>query len=249
MKLWTSDPNLHLSLADTNFCFLSCFVVRFLACLPFRLSACHLVCLLSLLLICLHSCYTCHIYLACSLCVILLLSTHFYSIACLLVSCLFLCMYAHGARTHGARAWSSKCKQKGAITSMGQMATVNRFSVQSFPLVMYSFKPPPSSSLSPLDGLYQVYHALYHSSSSLKYGDPYLLSCIYILGHALGMQAFTFLLCVLALCIMHIYIYLLAPIRCDYRDPCHLRLAMPTFRYQGKVTSHRIFVVEIWHFA
>ena len=129
MKLWTSDPNLHLSLADTTFCFLSCFVVHFLACLPFRLSACHLVCLLSLLLICLHSCYTCHIYLACSLCVILLLSTHFYSIACLLVSCLFLCMYAHGARTHGARAWSSKCKQKGAIRSMGQMATVNRFSV------------------------------------------------------------------------------------------------------------------------
>ena len=40
---------------------------------------------------------------------------------------------------------------------------------------------------------------------------------------------------------IYIYIYLLAPIRCDYRDPCHLRLAMPTFRYQGKVTSHRIF--------
>ena len=72
--------------------------------------------------------------------------------------------------------------------------------------------PPPSSSLSPLNGLYQVYYALYHSFSSLKYGNPYLLSYIYILGHALGMQVFTFLLCVLALCMMYVYIYLLPPL-------------------------------------
>ena len=52
---------------------------------------------------------------------------------------------------------------------------------------------------------------MYHSSSSLEYGNPYLLCCIYILGHALGMQAFTFLLYVLALCMMYVYIYLLAP--------------------------------------
>ena len=31
------------------------------------------------------------------------------------------------------------------------------------------------------------------------------------LGHTLGMHAFTFLLCVLALCMMYVYIYLLAP--------------------------------------
>ena len=67
MKLWTPNPNLHLSLADTTFCLLSCL---------FAYSH-----------ICSHpGCYDCHIYLACSLCILLLLSTHFPSIACLLVS-------------------------------------------------------------------------------------------------------------------------------------------------------------------
>ena len=90
---------------------------------------------------------------------------------------------------------------------------------------------------------------MYHSSSSLEYGDPCLFSYTYILGHALGMLAFTFLLCVLALCMMQVYIYLLAPFRCDCHDPCHLRLAMPNFYHESKVTSSRIFTVEIWHFA
>ena len=68
MKLWTFDPNLHLSLTDTTFCLL----------------------------------YTCYA-----------LPTHlFLSIACLLVSCLCLCMYTYEVRTHGARAWSPKRKQK-----------------------------------------------------------------------------------------------------------------------------------------
>ena len=121
--------------------------------------------------------------------------------------------------------------------------------VQPFPFGYVLFKPLPYSSLSPLDGLYQVYHALYYSSSSLGYGVPYLFSCTYILGHALKMQASTFLLCVLALCMMHVYIYLLALFRCNYHDPCHLRLAMPNFRRKSKVTSSQIFAVEIWHFA
>ena len=59
--------------------------------------------------------------------------------------------------------------------------------------------------------MYYVYHTMYHSSSSLEYGDPCLLSFTYILGHALGMQAYTFLLCVLALFMIYIYIYLFAP--------------------------------------
>ena len=47
MKLWTFDPNLHLSLADTTF-------VYFLVCLPSRLFACFLASLLalSIVLIC-----------------------------------------------------------------------------------------------------------------------------------------------------------------------------------------------------
>ena len=45
MKLWTFDPNLHLSLADTTFCLLSCLLVSFLAFFPFLLC---LPCLSSL---------------------------------------------------------------------------------------------------------------------------------------------------------------------------------------------------------
>ena len=50
---------------------------------------------------------------------------------------------------------------------------------------------------------------MYVLSSSLEYGDGYLFFYTYILGHALGMHEFTFLLCVLALCMMYLYIYLL----------------------------------------
>ena len=52
MKLWTPDPNLHLSLVDTTFCLLSFLfalsLVCFLACLPSRLFACILVPMLAM---------------------------------------------------------------------------------------------------------------------------------------------------------------------------------------------------------
>ena len=70
------------------------------ACLPSHLFACFLVlclpclsCLFALCLLCMHF-------------------ASFPSIACLLVSCLYLYMYTHGAKTHRARARSPKCKQK-----------------------------------------------------------------------------------------------------------------------------------------
>ena len=132
---------------------------------------------------------------------------------------------------------------------MSQAVAISRFRSLTFPSIMYTFKPPPSSSISLLDGLYQVYYALYHSFSSLKYGNPYLLSYIYILGHALGMQVFTFLLCVLALCMMYVYICMFAPFRCERHSPCHLKQVMPNFRRKSKVTCRRIFIVEIWYFA
>ena len=75
MKLWTSDPNLHLSLIDATFCLLSCLFL----CLP------SLPCLSTL-------------------CLFHTLFASFPSIACLLVSYLCLCMYTHGVRMHGARA-------------------------------------------------------------------------------------------------------------------------------------------------
>ena len=41
MKLWTSDPNLHLSLANTTFCLLSCLFVFLLVFLLSGFFACH----------------------------------------------------------------------------------------------------------------------------------------------------------------------------------------------------------------
>ena len=100
MKLWTSNPNLHLSLVGTTFC------LHF--CLFAHLPVCFLACLFILgLAMSPAICYACHIYLACLLWTLCALSTHlFLSIVCLLVSCLCLCMYTYGTRTHGARARS-----------------------------------------------------------------------------------------------------------------------------------------------
>ena len=97
MKLWTFDPNLHLSLMDTTFCFFFLLVV--------------------FLFVCLLSCYL----LAMPIILIRFMPFHmlfasFPSIARLLVSCLCLCMYAYGARMLGARAQSPRRKQKRVQT-------------------------------------------------------------------------------------------------------------------------------------
>ena len=110
----------------------------------------------------------------------------FPSITCLLISCLCVCMY-----THGARAQSPRHKQKGRgceHVDISQAAMFSRFRGLSSPIWLCTLLNPfPSSLISLLDGFYYIYHAMYHSSSSLEYGDPCLLSCIYILGHALRM--------------------------------------------------------------
>ena len=94
MKLWTFDPNLHLSLVDTNFAFL-------------------LVCLLTFLFLCL----PCRSRLS-ALCLFHMLFASFPSIACLLVSCLCLCMYTHMEQGcmelgHGHPGASKKGEDKG----------------------------------------------------------------------------------------------------------------------------------------
>ena len=95
MKLWTFDPNLHLSTMDTTFC------------LPFYLFAFLLVYLLSCF-------FAYHVYHAYLLYAFFTCPMHlFLSIACLLVSCSCLCMYTHGARTHRGRTRSLRRKQKG----------------------------------------------------------------------------------------------------------------------------------------
>ena len=45
MKLWTSDPNLHLSPVDTTFCLPFCLFVFLLVCLLAYLLSCFLICL------------------------------------------------------------------------------------------------------------------------------------------------------------------------------------------------------------
>ena len=76
-------------------------LVRLLACLLSRLFACFRAMLvMSITLICFMPFH--------------ILFAYFPSIACLLVSCLCLCMYTHGARTHGARARFPKRKKKRA---------------------------------------------------------------------------------------------------------------------------------------
>ena len=63
MKLWTSDPNPHLSPIDTTFCLPFCLFVFFLVCLLAYLSSCFLVCLSILWLVTsLAICYACHVY-------------------------------------------------------------------------------------------------------------------------------------------------------------------------------------------
>ena len=138
MKLWTSDQNLHLSVMNITFCLISC--------------------LFAFLLICLLSCFFAHhAYHAYSLYAFHMLFESFPSIACLLVSCLYLCMYTHEARTLGVRAQSPRRKQKGhgcKHVDISQAVMFSRFRRLAFPFWLYSLKPLPSSSLSLLDGLY-----------------------------------------------------------------------------------------------
>ena len=105
------DIRSHLILADTTFCLLSCLFAYFLACL------------LAFLFLCL-SCLSC-------LSILCLLRMHFAffpSIAFMLVSCLCLCMYTHGAMTYGVRAQSLKRKQKGRRCKHVDMSQVATFS-------------------------------------------------------------------------------------------------------------------------
>ena len=139
MKLKAFDPNLHLSLVDTTFHLLSC------------LFAFSLICLLSCF-------FACHIYHAYLLYAFHVFFASFPSITCLLVSCLCLCMYTHGTRTHGARVWSPRRKQKGGgceHVDTSQTAMFSSFKGLAPPIWLCTLlRPLPSSSFSLLDGLY-----------------------------------------------------------------------------------------------
>ena len=149
MKIWTSNPSLHLSLVDTTFC------------LPFAgLPSYFLACSFILWLVMSPAiCYDCHVYHAYLLYAPLTCSLHLFpSIACLLVSCSCLCMYTHEARTRGARARSPKRKQKGLgckHVDISQAAMFSRFRGLASPIWLCTLlNSLPSSILSLLDGLY-----------------------------------------------------------------------------------------------
>ena len=127
------------------------------------LPVCLFACLLAILLvaflhICLHpSFYICDIYLACSLFILLLLSMHFPSIACLLV---FLSLPLH-VHTWSEDIWSyytiswaqAKRPQMKACGRVKQPCSVGLgFSLSLWLCTLLN--PFPSSSLSPLNGLY-----------------------------------------------------------------------------------------------
>ena len=135
MKLWTSDPNLHLSLMDTPFC------------LPFFLFDFFLVRLLTFLFVCFLVClliFACHVsrhmlclpYLSCLF--TLYPFAHYLHISFfpLLVSCSCLCVYTHGARTHRAKVRSFRRKQKGCgwkHANMSQAVAISRFRSLALP--------------------------------------------------------------------------------------------------------------------
>ena len=116
-----------------------------------------LVCLLACLVVFLFLCLPC---LSClsTLCLFHMLFASFPSIACLLVSYLCLCMYTHGARMHGARAWSPRRKQKGQgceHVDMSQATMFSSFKGLAPPIWLCTLlRPLPSSSFSLLNGLY-----------------------------------------------------------------------------------------------
>ena len=127
MKLRTFNPNLHVSLVDTTFCLPFCLLVFFLvSCWP----SCFLAFFFFVYLVALH--VSCHMLclpcLSCSSALCLFASFSFHCLS--VVSCLCLCMYTHGARTHGVRARSPKRKQKGRgceHVDISQAAMFSRF--------------------------------------------------------------------------------------------------------------------------
>ena len=117
----------------------------FVPCKHHLLFAFLLVCLSAYLLAFLLLCLP---YLSClsALCLFHMLFSSFHFIACLLVSCLCLCMYTYGARRLGARVQFPRHKQKGhgcKHVDISQVAMFFSFRGSSLShLVMYSFKTP-----------------------------------------------------------------------------------------------------------
>ena len=170
-----------------------------------------------------------------------------FAIACLLVSCLCLCMY-----THGARAQSPRRRQNGQgndHVDMGQVARFNKYRSLAFPFwlctISNPFLPPPFLS--------QMVCIRYIMSCTIRphlqsMATPVVFLHLYFGPCSRDVGIYFSTLCA---CIVHdVCIYIPAsPLWCDYHSLCHLRQVMPNFCRESKVTCCQIFVVEIWHFA
>ena len=207
MKLWTSDPNPHLSSRGHHI------FVCFLAGLPFCLFACFLISLLvmPIMLICFMPFH--------------MLFASFPSIACLLVSCLCLCMYTHGAWTHGARARSPRRKRKGRgckHVDISQVAMFSSFRGSNLShLVMYSFKIP--SFLLPFSLRWVVLGISCHVPFVLisRVWRP-LFTFLHLYFGPRSRDAGIFFPILCAHIVHDVCIYILArPFRCDCHSPCH----------------------------
>ena len=117
MKSWAFNLNLHLSLTDTPFVCFPCLFAFFACWLAFFLLS-HFMLAISILLVC-------FVYLR-----------FFLPLLFCWFSCLCLCVYTYGARTHGAWAWSPRRKWKGqdASTWLSQAIVVSRFRSLAFSL-------------------------------------------------------------------------------------------------------------------
>ena len=203
MNLWIFDPNLHLSLVDTTFCLLfACLVAFLLLCLP---------CL---------SCLS-------ALCLFHMLFASFPSIACLLVSCLCLCMYTYGARMLGARVESPRCRQKGhgckhVDISQAAMFSSFRGSSPSY-LVMYSFKTP--SFLLPFSNRWVVLGISCHVPFVLvsRVWRP-LFTFLHLYFGPCSRDVGIYFPALCASIVHDVCIYIPAPPSwCNFHSPCHLR--------------------------
>ena len=231
MKLWTFNPNLHLSLINTTFCLPCCQFVYFLVCLLACLPSCFLFVCLSCGSLCLlsYAMLVMPIYfmpLSYALCI--------FSFHCLYIGFLSWPLHVHiwneNAQSQGT---VSQAQVKGArMRACGYKTSACVQQVQGLasPIWLCTLLNPPF--LPPsflLDGLYQVYHAMYHSSSFPEYGNPYLLFLHLYFGPCsrdVGIYFPT-----LCACIVHdICIYIpTRPFWCDYHSPCHLRQSNAQF--------------------
>ena len=114
IKLWTFDPNPHLSLANTTCCLPFCLFIFFLICLLACLPSCFLVCLFILwLVMSLPICYACHVYHAYLLYALFICSLHFFLplLVCWFLVFAFACTHMERGRIelgHGLPGASKK---------------------------------------------------------------------------------------------------------------------------------------------